>query len=124
VVSVDLDGYNEVQNTAIRQARKLHKCDACRTAIKPGERYRYVFTVYDGEADTTKRCLRCEAIYRHLCDINTDSDTGVDGALNCGHSYRDIHECDPPEEIARLAFLTAAEVEAGLTEAERKPVQW
>ena len=114
-MSVDLDGYNSVQRDSIRRARKDHKCDACRAIIRSGDRYSYTFIVFEGVSSETKRCLRCGAIYEHLCAVNTDRETGVDGELNCGHSYKDGRE--PPEEISRLAFLTAKEVELGLDSA-------
>lgn len=117
-MSIDIDGYNDVQREKIQVARKQHHCDACRASIGIGEKYSYTFIVYDGESSTTKRCMRCDAIYDHLCEVNSDSETGVDLELKCGHDYEEIHGCEPPEEIARLAFLTGEEVAAGLTEAK------
>lgn len=120
-MSVDLEGCdcNDVEREDIRVARKLHKCGACRAMIKCGEKYSYTFIVFDRESSVTKRCMRCDAIYRHLLGLLGCSETGVDLKLNCGHSYEEIHREEPPEEIARLAFLTGEEVALGLTEARR-----
>lgn len=40
-------------------ARKSHKCYECGRDISAGERYRYVFTVYDGWPDSYHTCIHC-----------------------------------------------------------------
>ncbi len=45
-----------------RKARKVHKCDECRQPIQVGEHYRYSAGSVDGEIDSFKACLRCEAM--------------------------------------------------------------
>jgi hypothetical protein len=73
--------------------------------ILPGQQYSYTFVVYEGESETVKRCLRCERIYQHLCELEPDLNEGApDPRLRCGHSYRDIHGEDPPDHVAALAF--------------------
>lgn len=45
-----------------RTARKQHKCCECRQEIKPGERYRYSFGIWDSKPETYKQCLTCARI--------------------------------------------------------------
>lgn len=51
-----------VYNVTQPQARKTHKCNECGHAIESGERYEYVFGVWDGDANTWKTCPRCKAL--------------------------------------------------------------
>ncbi len=44
-----------------RRARKPYKCYECDGAIAQGERYNYVFGVWDGSADTYRFCAACDA---------------------------------------------------------------
>lgn len=118
-VSVSVDGYNDVQSCKTRRARKEHRCDACRETIRVGDSYINEFTVYDGNSDTTKRCLRCDAmldaIQSRMIDADIDPhEEGVDRALNCGHTWNEDFREEPPEEVARLAFLTRDEAQAEL----------
>jgi hypothetical protein len=91
-------------------ARKPHRCHACRMTIEPGHRYHNTFSVYDGNADTTKRCARCQAIYEHLSKRMRaepdpwENDEYCNPTLSCGHEYRERWNEDPPPEIAALAF--------------------
>lgn len=48
-----------VWSLAIHKARKAHKCCECRKPIAPGERYEYVWGIWDGSAGTYKTCERC-----------------------------------------------------------------
>lgn len=45
-----------------RRARKQHRCEGCRRAIKPGSRYCITFSVFDGYASSEKSCLPCTAL--------------------------------------------------------------
>ena len=94
------DAYDERTVTA----RKAHRCAACGEAIQPGHRYTAVHIVFDGSAETIKRCVRCQAIHEHLRDTNLNCDAWPDERLNCGESYREVFGEDPPEKIAALAF--------------------
>jgi hypothetical protein len=40
-------------------ARKVHRCEECRRVIEPGERYRYVFSVYEGHGNSYYTCGHC-----------------------------------------------------------------
>lgn len=44
------------------KARKQHRCDECRRRISVGERYSYVFGVWDGYPDSFHVCAHCEEI--------------------------------------------------------------
>jgi predicted RNA-binding Zn-ribbon protein involved in translation (DUF1610 family) len=90
-----------------RTARVAHKCSACREAIAPGHRYTSIAIVFDGEVEALKRCARCQALHEHLrAKVRADGerDEWPDERLNCGHTYLDRWECEPPEDVARLAF--------------------
>ncbi len=50
-------------------ARKVHRCDECCRSINPGERYEYVFGVWDGDQSTYKTCADCESVRTYFfCD--------------------------------------------------------
>jgi hypothetical protein len=88
-------------------ARKEHVCFACAEAIVKGQRYHVTFSVYDGRADTTKRCARCQAIFEHLSGRmkeHGDEEEFCDAELKCGHEYEERWNEPPPEHIAALAF--------------------
>ncbi len=114
-MSVECGGeYPDVRTACYRKARKQHECDACHVAIQPGHRYHYDFVVFEGEAESCKRCMRCDAIYRHLvkvCPNDAFEETTPGWKLNCGHTYEEIHLCAPPPEIAALAFALPGEVQ-------------
>jgi len=42
-----------------RTARKQHVCGECRRTIEPGDEYRRIFYVYEGDASAHKMCERC-----------------------------------------------------------------
>lgn len=100
----------DVYDERHRQARKPHKCDACDETIHVGHLYCSVSTVFDGTAETIKRCLRCQAIHEHLRTL----DPGVmwpAERLDCGEEYLQHWRVDPPPEIVALAFKTAGELQ-------------
>jgi len=108
-----------VNRTSRHRARKDWRCCACGETITRGQVYTYSFTVHDGNANELRRCARCDAIYDHLCELHKEGDDWPEWSLNCGHDYRERWETDPPPEIARLAFMTPAEV---LAECPPKPL--
>lgn len=104
-----------------RKARKGHKCDACKEAISAGHHYWLVAWVYDGEAESVKRCERCQTIHMHLRK-KCREDGGYDALwpaekLDCGLKYEDEWG-ELPDEIAALAFALPGEVTAPVTELE------
>jgi hypothetical protein len=50
------DFYHET----VQRARKHHCCSSCRGLIKPGERYRRIFGVWEGKHEIFKRCADCD----------------------------------------------------------------
>lgn len=116
-MSVDCDGgsHPSVWREKFRRARKEHDCEACGRRIERGEMYSYTFSVYDGNPSETVRCLRCDVLYQLLQEKigrATDGDECADPNLNCGHTWQQRWEEDPPPEVAMLAFYTPAEVAA------------
>lgn len=110
-MSVDVDGLCDVWRQQIVRARKEHECAACHEKILKGHRYLRHFSVYEGEPETVARCLRCEAIYVHLCDRLDPFEEKPDETLNCGHTYEERWNEHPSEEIAALAFMTQEEMQ-------------
>lgn len=114
-MSVDCgDEYPDVYSNGLRRARKEHECDACAETIRRGDRYHYTFCVFEGSANTTKRCARCELMYRALLPLIDDEST-CDPELNCGHTFENNFGEAPPPELARLAFVTPDEAQALLS---------
>lgn len=85
-------------------ARKPTRCQACTETIPAGVKYTRVGILFDGSWDTVKRCQRCEAIHAHLVSLRTENEEWPRDRLDCGHSYVRVHGCEPPDEIAALAF--------------------
>lgn len=57
------DGYSTVyEETVIKKSRKAHRCNDCHKEIAVGSSYRSVFSVYEGDATTTKMCNRCQSL--------------------------------------------------------------
>jgi RNase P subunit RPR2 len=108
-VSYAADETYDVYNERFPRARKEHQCDACLETIVGGQRYARIGIVYDGRAGTIVRCMRCQKIHEHLRTV-LDSEEWADERLNCGHTYQQRHECDPPEDIAALAFALPGEI--------------
>lgn len=98
-----------VYDESLRRARKEHRCSACREKISAGHSYTRVAIVFDGEAETVKRCARCQAIHLHLRAKGREDGMWPDERLNCGETYRGHWGEDPPEEIAALAFAKQGE---------------
>ena len=107
----DGEPYDVYPTEHLRRARVAHKCDACGEAIRRGDRYSYTFSVFEGEPDTVKRCARCEMMYRALVPIQPE-DTACDPELKCGHTWEDNFDGPPPDDVARLAFVTPDEAQA------------
>lgn len=114
-MSVSCDGeYPEVSNAEIRRARLPHKCCACQEEIRPGDWHHYTFYIFEGIANEDRRCLRCEAIYRVLLEkLRGDPECEAPAPyLDCGHTWQQRYGEEPPPEVARLAFMTADEIQA------------
>ncbi len=84
-------------------ARKPHACAACGETIAAGATYTRVQLVFDGTAETIKRCVRCQRLHEHLREKGYGDDLWPDERLACGQIYEDEWG-DLPDEIAALAF--------------------
>jgi hypothetical protein len=109
-MSHSCDEYYAVYLNKRVKARKAHRCDACGDTIDPGHFYHRVSWVFDGSANSVKRCLRCEAIHKHLRG-KAPGETWPSERLDCGETYEDHWGGPPPENIARLAFLTGKDLQ-------------
>lgn len=105
------DGAYDVYDEAEPTARKNHICAACKEVIPRGHRYARIGAVFDGEAETIKRCLRCQTIHAHLRGLDEHGELWPDEQLNCGEEYSQHWGCEPPPEIAALAFALPAELQ-------------
>lgn len=65
--SVDVDGRADVYREKVQTARKSYKCCECGEEIKPGQKYNYVFGVWEGMPDTYRTCLPCNNIRERYC---------------------------------------------------------
>lgn len=113
-MGVEFDEYNELQSERTYRARKEHRCCACKETIRVGHLYVYTFVLFEREATTYKHCLRCSAMLRILLHEHreSDSDWTVDPQLDCGHTWRDVFDHEPPAELVALAFATPEEMQA------------
>lgn len=104
------DTYAVYDETEVR-ARKAHTCDACADEVPEGDRYMRIRIVFDGSAETVKRCLRCQRIHEHLREL-ARGEMWPDERLACGLDYED--EWGPlPDNIAALAFVTGRDLQDG-----------
>lgn len=110
----------DVYDETFPRARKAHECDACELPIRPGDKYARVSTVFDGSAETVKRCLRCQGIHEHLRKLGSDHDMWPAEKLDCGEDYEDHWDGPPPPEIAELAFIDADEAQRRFAGCERE----
>lgn len=92
-------------------ARKPHRCHACHEQIGTGQKYARVQIVFEGSAETVKRCLRCQKIHEHLRELDRGA-LWPDERLDCGEEYTEHWGKEPPPEIAALAFALPGEVES------------
>lgn len=58
----DYDYPASVYRRSEHTARKQHKCHECGAKIESGERYEYVFAIWDGDAANIHTCSRCLAL--------------------------------------------------------------
>ncbi len=68
------------------RARKEHECRECRRTIAVGERYELIVGKWDGEFDSLRTCLRCEAVRDAFAEVE-----GCHPPI--GTLREEIHEC-------------------------------
>ncbi len=115
-MSLSCDETCTVHRSAVRKARKAYKCSACRANILPGHYYRNVFLVFDGDAETIRRCGSCDTTWQHLYQLCQEHNKDhrnyetlyPDEKLSCGLKYEDEWG-DLPDDIAALPLLSADE---------------
>ena len=112
-MSHSIDERYEVYDEQERKARLAHVCAACQEPIAKGHRYCSVFILFEGRASRVKRCLRCQAIHEHLRELG-EGETWPAERLDCGEEYEEDWGGPPPEEIAKLAFISADEAQEQL----------
>lgn len=120
-MSVYADERYQVYQEHERRARKQHVCDACGDPILPRHRYFKISWVFDGRADSVKRCLGCQAVHLHLRKLGQKDDMWPSETLSCGEEYTEHWGKPPPEHIARLAFLSPEEKQALVFRVFRTP---
>lgn len=93
------------------KARKEHQCCACKETIHARTTYWVISWVFEGVAESVKRCERCQAIHIHLRKRCADSgsDMWPNERLACGLTYEGEWG-ELPEHIAALAFALPSEV--------------
>ena len=89
-------------------AKNGQKCFACLEVIRPGDRYHLIVQNYEGDLAHFKHCARCWA----MCEAIMERAESVRWDLNCGTSWQEAFGQEPPDEVARLAFLTPDEAQA------------
>lgn len=114
-MSHSIDESYDVYREHFPKASVSHTCDACKRPIPKGHVYARVFIVFEGEAETVKRCLTCQALHKHLRTLDP-GEMWPDERLDCGIEYSEHWNREPPEHIAKLAFLTAEEAQQEFAE--------
>lgn len=59
----------DLQRTRHPIAAKPHSCGGCRQEIAKGDRYEYIFAIYDGDSGTYKTCLPCVEFRSQLKEV-------------------------------------------------------
>lgn len=77
--SIDDAPYPSVFRESFPVARKAHRCYECRRMIQKGEKYRYIFGVWEGTSDTMHICAHCQALAEWMV------------VLCGGHPYGDLY---------------------------------
>lgn len=111
-MSHEVDDYYRVYDELFPRARKEHCCGACKIVIRRGDRYARIFILgSEGEPSTVKRCLGCQHIHEHLRALGQHDGLWPDEELDCGEDYVDNWGREPPDDIAKIPFMTADEMQ-------------
>lgn len=98
------------------RARKRHVCCACKEVVRVRDVYVCTFTVFEGEAETYKHCLRCHAMLDAIAK-RAPSGSAVAMRLDCGELWSSNFG-PVPDHVAALAFMSADDQQAQLFERE------
>ena len=63
---MDADEGCTVWEVSWRKARKEHKCCECNDTIKLGDRYEYIFSIFEGDVNQYKTCEFCANEFERL----------------------------------------------------------
>lgn len=88
-MSHSVDERYDVYNEREPRARVDHVCDACKDTIRRGDRYANVKVVFEGSAETIKRCLRCQRMHEHLRSAGRSEVTKPPARKPC----KNRHQC-------------------------------
>lgn len=84
---IDLGDPCEVWTQTRPVARKAHQCASCDGVIAPGQRYYRTFTIFEGDASTSKHCAACERDMQAFAEVHDGQiphPTGlVDALVEC-----------------------------------------
>lgn len=94
-IDVDNDGGPTCHKEKIRTASKEHQCCECFKKIVPGEKYEYVFGIWDSEPHIYKTCLDCKSV----------RDTFF-GSWTYTQVWADFHDCDSEIPESCISELT------------------
>jgi hypothetical protein len=83
-----------VYRDEMRKAKKPYECCDCRATINPGDRYLYVFGVWDNHASTHRMCVLCEDM-RQQCEF---------ACAPFGELANDVYQCQNPQAGEVVAF--------------------
>lgn len=93
-----------VYRSSTPRAKKSHRCEECGTTILIGERYEYVFGIWDNSPASFRTCESCYDLRMWvknnvpcLCWMHGDADTGMNESIN--DAYRRA-----PDEVVGLRF--------------------
>jgi|SRR5690606_3229449 len=103
-MSHSIDEIYSVYHEQFVCARKEHTCSACQEKISKGTRYTKVRIVFDGRANSIKRCFRCQQIHEHLRELDP-GELWPDERLDCGLDYEEEWGKPPSIELQELAFI-------------------
>jgi hypothetical protein len=110
----DFDGESpSFYRSVTRVARKDHQCCACQEVIRPGDSYRYITGIWDGDFGDYKQCARCSLMWDAICAAVPPGES-VLLTLDCGTPWGEAIDAPAPEH---LAFLTTEEAQALSAEA-------
>lgn len=102
------DEYSTTLASTWVNARKEHKCMACRETIRRGHRYHRHASVYDGSISVWRHCVRCWL----MCEALWKAGAGyIDFELNCGETWEENYGALPPD-VAALAFMSPDDAQA------------
>lgn len=102
-MSHSADETYSVYKETLRASRKERNCDACGMRVPKSGQYWHVAMIFQGEFETVKRCLACQATHVHLRELAVHRDMWPDERLNCGLDYEEEWG-KLPSHIASLAF--------------------